>query len=52
LIANLFAFYQPWFKGYNGQAFAISGGSSGPLMAGYYTSRFWIDQSVKKSLGH
>jgi peptide/nickel transport system substrate-binding protein len=52
LIANLFAFYQPWFKGYNGQAFAVSGGSSGPLMAGYYTSRFWIDQSVKKSLGH
>jgi ABC-type transport system substrate-binding protein len=46
---NLFALYQPWFKGYSGQYSSISGGS-GALMIGFYTARFWIDQRLKKSM--
>jgi ABC-type transport system substrate-binding protein len=42
-----FNVYQPWLKGYAGQSFAMTGGSSGPMMFGYYGSRFWIDQSRK-----
>jgi ABC-type transport system substrate-binding protein len=33
---------QPWLNGYNGQSFAMTGGTNGPLMFGYYASRFWI----------
>jgi ABC-type oligopeptide transport system substrate-binding subunit len=47
-----FDVYQPWLKGYAGQSFAMAGGSSGPMMIGYYASRYWIDQNLKKSLGH
>ena len=47
-----FNVYQPWLKGYAGQSFAMTGGTSGPMMIGYYASRFWIDQTVKKSMGH
>ena len=42
-----FNVYQPWLKGYAGQSFAMTGGSSGPMMLGYYGSRFWIDQNMK-----
>jgi hypothetical protein len=51
---NLFGLYQPWLKGYNGQNFAISGvgGSGSPLFIGFYAARFWIDQNMKKSMGH
>ena len=43
---------QPWFKGgYNGQYGAISG-TSGPEIASFYQARFWVDQSLKKSMGH
>jgi hypothetical protein len=42
-----FNVYQPWLKGYAGQSFAMTGGSSGPMMFGYYGSRFWINQSLK-----
>jgi hypothetical protein len=48
---NVFALYQPWLKGYNGQQFSISG-SSGILWIGFYGARFWIDQNLKQSLGH
>ena len=48
---NVFALYQPWLKGYNGQQFSISG-SSGILWIGFYGARFWIDQNLKTSLGH
>jgi peptide/nickel transport system substrate-binding protein len=47
-----FNVYQPWLKGYAGQSFAMTGGSSGPMMIGYYASRYWIDQPLKKSMGH
>ena len=43
-----FNIYQPWLDGYAGQYFAMSGGLSGPLMLGYYGSRFWINQSLKQ----
>ena len=49
---NLFALYQPWLKGYNGQSFSISGTGTGPLWVGFYSARFWIDQDLKQSLGH
>ena len=51
---NMFALYQPWLKGYNGQAFSVSalGGGTGALWMGFYSARFWIDTSLKKSLGH
>ena len=43
---------QPWLKGYTGQARSIWGPSTGPLQLGFYASRFWIDQNLKKSMGH
>ena len=46
---NLFALYQPWFKGYSGQFGSIA---QSQLLLGFYTSHFWIDQSLKKSMGH
>lgn len=48
---NLFALYQPWLKGYNGQYGAIAAGNAGPPFLYFYTARFWIDQNVKKSMG-
>jgi len=49
---NLFTFNEPWLKGYAGQSFTIGGGNAGPMFAGYFLSRFWIDQKLKKSMGH
>ncbi len=46
LAPTLFSLCQPWMKGYNGQANSISA-SSGPQLAFFYLSRFWIDHSVK-----
>ena len=43
---NLFSFYQPWINGYNGQNNALG------TIDGFYLSRFWVDGSVKNSLGH
>ena len=51
LIPMNFCIYQPWLKGYNGQDRALSGQAK-PLMEGFYTSRFWIDQNLKKSMGY
>jgi peptide/nickel transport system substrate-binding protein len=47
-----YSLYQPWFKGYNGQFFAVSAASGGPPMCFFYPARFWIDQDLKKSMGH
>jgi len=44
---SLYALYQPWLKGYNGQNSPSSGVSTGPLMIGFYGARFWIDSGVK-----
>jgi peptide/nickel transport system substrate-binding protein len=42
---------QPWLKGFNAQSNALSG-SAGPLMLFFFGARFWIDQNMKKSMGH
>jgi ABC-type transport system substrate-binding protein len=49
---NLFTANQPWLKGYGGQSFTIGGGNSGPMFAGYFLARFWVDQNIKKASGH
>jgi peptide/nickel transport system substrate-binding protein len=48
---NLFAFCQPWLKGYNGQNQSIPVSGS-PQLLFFYPARFWIDQNLKKSMGH
>ena len=40
-----FNFIQPWVRGYNGEASA--GADRGPILA-----RLWIDQDLKKEMGH
>jgi ABC-type transport system substrate-binding protein len=46
---NTFGFTQPWFKGYSGQFGSV--GAGGNYLC-YYLGRFWIDQKLKKSMGH
>jgi len=44
---------QPWLKGYHGQIHSIwMGGVGGPSRFSLYGARFWIDQNLKKSMGH
>ena len=43
---------QPWLKGYNGQIHSIWMGVGGPSRLSLYGARFWIDQKLKKRLGH
>jgi peptide/nickel transport system substrate-binding protein len=47
-----FALFQPWLKGFSGQSGSISGPGGSPPFLYCYPARFWIDQNVKKSLGH
>jgi peptide/nickel transport system substrate-binding protein len=49
---NTFNLYQPWLKGYTGQDGATSADTGGPQLLFFYPSRFWIDQELKKSMGH
>jgi peptide/nickel transport system substrate-binding protein len=51
---KLFVLYQPWLKGYAGQYGSVSSGTgtSGINMLSFYAARFWIDQSLKKSMGY
>ena len=49
---NSFALCQPWLKGFNDQYGAVSGTGTGPSYLGFYAGRFWIDQNLKKSMGH
>jgi ABC-type transport system substrate-binding protein len=44
--------YQPWLKGYNGQYFSITAVTGSPTFLFFYPARFWIDQKLKKSMGH
>ena len=48
---TLYSLYQPWLEGYSSQYGAVSG-SSGPELLFFYAARFWINQSLKTSLGH
>jgi len=46
---NNFDLYQPWLKGYSGQAQSISGNAAtGFEKLFFYPARFWIDQTLKK----
>ncbi len=36
----VYSIYQPWFKGYSGEAY----------LGGTHYARFWIDQTIKKSM--
>ena len=47
-----YSFCQPWLKGYDGQSFSVGGRLGSPQIGYFYTARFWIDQGLKKSLGH
>ena len=46
---NLYAFSQPWLKGYNGQFGSTVGAWQ---QQGFYLARFWVDQDLKNSTGH
>jgi len=52
LLPNSYILYQPWFKGFGGQLGVITGGGGGPQLIGFYTARLWVDQTLKKSMGH
>jgi ABC-type transport system substrate-binding protein len=43
---------QPWVKGFNAQFGSSWGAAGGPGMLSFYLGRFWIDQELKKNLGH
>ena len=43
---------QPWLKGFNAQFGSTFGAAGGPGMLSFYLGRFWIDQKLKKSMGH
>ena len=43
---------QSWLKGYHGQIHSIWMGNGGPSRLSLYGARFWIDQKLKKSMGH
>jgi ABC-type transport system substrate-binding protein len=47
-----YSLYQPWLKGYQGQFFALSSASGGPPLIFFYPARFWIDQKLKRKMGH
>jgi peptide/nickel transport system substrate-binding protein len=52
LLPLQYSLCQPWLKGFNAQVHSIWMGSGGPSMIGFYASRFWIDQTVKKNFIH
>jgi len=43
---------QPWIKGFNAQFGSTWGAAAGPGMLSFYLGRFWINQDLKKSMGH
>lgn len=42
---------QPWIKGYHAQIYSLWMGVGGASMTSFYTARFWMDGTVKKSMG-
>ena len=40
-----YAFYQPWLKGYNGQALSVPTVTGYANLGYFYESRFWIDHN-------
>ena len=47
-----YSLHQPWFKGYHGQFGSVCSPAGSPQLLFFYPARFWIDQKLKKSLGH
>jgi ABC-type transport system substrate-binding protein len=47
-----YSLYQPWLKGYHGQFGSVCSAASSPQLLFFYPARFWIDQDLKKSMGH
>jgi peptide/nickel transport system substrate-binding protein len=45
-----FCLVQPWLKGFNGQ-YGSMAGTQGPFFLFFYEARFWVDSSMKKSMG-
>ncbi len=52
LTPKSFDLCQPWLKGYNGQFGATCGHMGSPQRLFFFPARFWIDQKLKKSMGH
>jgi peptide/nickel transport system substrate-binding protein len=52
LLPLQYSLCQPWLKGFNAQVHSIWMGSGGPSMIGFYASRFWVDQTIKKKYVH
>ena len=46
-----FFFCQPWLKGFNAQ-YGSFAGTNGPFFLYFYGARWWIDGSLKKSMGY
>jgi len=42
----------PWIKGFNAQFGSTWGVAAGSGMLSFYLGRFWINQDLKKSMGH
>jgi len=47
-----YSLYQPWVKGYHAQIHSVWMGVGGPSRLSFYGARFWIDQTLKKKMGH
>ena len=47
-----YSLYQPWLKGFSAQFGSAWAHAGGPAMLSFYLGRFWIDQDLKKSMGH
>ena len=52
LQAMSYSLCQPWLKSFDAQFGSTWGVATGPLMLSHYLGRFWIDQGLKKSMGH
>ena len=52
LLPLQYSLCQPWLKGFNAQVHSIWMGSGGPSMIGFYASRFWVYQTIKKKFIH
>ncbi len=47
-----YSLHQPWLKGYNAQFGSVCSPAGSPQLLFFYPARFWIDQNLKKSMGH
>jgi hypothetical protein len=51
LQTSVLSLNQPWLKGFTGQSLALTSSGSGPNYLSFYAARFWVDSSLKKSMG-